>query len=173
MKHHGALICGIDREEALRRASLLEDICRRSCRCDEPVSAAEDNADLISRIQTAFPNAAVEDGDASRTWSSLQIPLRTQLDDVAQMIGVRIPFAERESEITELLKKNAAVFVSGVGAFVCGEDAADTAALRILTDKAAVAALHTRALNSSAGLSLFDCLLMRQVYRLKYSKKKE
>ena len=45
--------------------------------------------------------------------------------------------------------------------------------LKVLTDKAAIAALHTRALDVHAGLSLFDCVLMRQVYRLKYAKKKE
>ena len=54
-----------------------------------------------------------------------------------------------------------------------GVDASDTEALKVLTDKAAIAALHTRALDCRAGLSLFDCVLMRQVYRLKYAKKKE
>ena len=42
-----------------------------------------------------------------------------------------------------------------------------------LTEKAAIAALHTRALGCRAALSLFDCVLMRQVYRLKYSKQKK
>jgi hypothetical protein len=89
------------------------------------------------------------------------------------MIGARIPAASDERELRVLLWNYPAVFVPGVGAVVCGEDAADTEALRVLTDKAAIAALHTRALKVSAGLSLFDCVLMRQVYRLKYSKKKE
>lgn len=173
MKHHGALICGIDRTEALQRALLLEDICRRNWRCDETIPATEDNSALLARIQKVLPKAALEEGDASRAWSTLQTPLRTQLDDVAQMIGLRIPFAKCESELMEMLKKNAAVFVQGVGAVVHGEDSADTAALQVLTDKAALAALHTRALNDNASLSLFDCLLMRQVYRLKYAKKKK
>ena len=72
-----------------------------------------------------------------------------------------------------LMNNYSAVFLPGIGAVVCGGDADDTAALRVLTDKAAIAALHTRALGSSAALSLFDCVLMRQVYRLKYSKQKE
>jgi len=173
MEHHGALICGADREEAFRRASLLEDICRRSCRCEESVPAATDSSALLVRIQKEYPNAAVEDGDASRAWSALRRPLRAQLDDAAQMIGLRIPFARDERELGKLLGAYGSVFVEGIGAVVCGEDEGDSAALRVLTDKAALAALHTRALHVRAGLSLFDRVLMRQIYRLKYSKKKK
>ena len=173
MRHHGALICGADRDDALRRAALLEDVCRRSCRCDEPIPEAQDVSDLLSRIQKAFPDAAIEAGEASRAWSALRIPLRAQLDDAAQMFGRAIPCARDEGDLMTKLGGHAAVFLPDVGAVVCGEDAAKTEALGVLTDKAAVAALHTRALNVSADLSLFDCLLMRQVYRLKYAKKKE
>ena len=173
MKHHGALICGVDREDALRRAELLEEICRRSCRCDEPVPAAQDGAALLSRIRQDFPNAALEQGEAARAWSALGRPLRAQLDDMAQMIGVRIPAAKDERALRALLRKHAAVFMPGLGAVVCGEDASDSEALRLLTDKAAIAALHTRALHGRAELGLFDCVLMRQVYRLKYAKKKK
>ena len=173
MRHHGALICGKDRADALRRSILLETVCRRACRCDEPIPEAQDASALLARVREVFPNAAAEAGEASRAWSALRVPLRAQLDDAAQMIGARIPFAENERELRVLLWNYPAVFVPGVGAVVCGEDAADTEALRVLTDKAAIAALHTRALKVSAGLSLFDCVLMRQVYRLKYSKKKK
>ena len=173
MKHHGALICGKDREDALRRAMLLEAVCRRSCRCDEPVPEAQDASALLERVREAHPNAAAETGEAARAWSALHIPLRNQLDDAAQMTGVQIPFAKDERELRVLLCNYAAVFLPGVGAIVCGEDEGDTEALKVLTDKAAIAALHTRALNVRAALSLFDCVLMRQVYRLKYSKKKK
>ena len=173
MKHHGVLICGVDRADALRRAALLEEICRRSCRCDEPLPAARDGAVLLGRIRQEFPNAALEQGDASRAWSALRLPLRAQLDDMAQMIGARIPCAEDERALRALLRKHAAVFVPELGAVVCAEDAEDTEALRVLTDKAALAALHTRALHCRTALSVFDCALMRQVYRLKYAKKKK
>ena len=173
MRHHGALICGKDREDALRRSILLESVCRRSCRCGAPIPDAQDASALLSRVREVFPNAAVETGEASRAWSSLRIPLRAQLDDAAQMIGAQIPFAKDERELRVLLCNYAAVFLPGVGAVVCGEDAADTEALKVLTDKAAIAALHTRARRCSASLSLFDCVLMRQVYRLKYSKQKK
>ena len=173
MKHHGVLICGKDREDALRRAMLLEAVCRRSCRCDEPVPEAQDASALLERVREVHPNAAAETGEAARAWSALHIPLRNQLDDAAQMTGVQIPFAKDERELRVLLCNYAAVFLPGVGAIVCGEDEGDTEALKVLTDKAAIAALHTRALNVRAALSLFDCVLMRQVYRLKYSKKKK
>ena len=173
MKHHGALLCARDREEALQRASLLEELCRRSLRRDEPVPDGQDGAALLERLKSVFPDAALADGEAARAWSALRLPLRTQLDDAAQMIGARIPCARDERELEALLTKHAAVFLPGFGAVVRGEDAEDTEALRALSDKAAIAALHTRALGCRAGLSLFDCLLMRQVYRLKYSKQKK
>ena len=173
MRHHGALICGKDRSDALRRAVLLETVCRRSCRLDEAVPAAQDPAAILSRVRDVHPNADAETGEAARAWSALRIPLRNQLDDAAQMIGAQIPFARDERELRVLLCNYAAVFLPGVGAVVCGEDAADTEALKVLTDKAAISALHTRALRCGAALSLFDCVLMRQVYRLKYAKKKE
>ena len=173
MRHHGALICGRDRSDALRRATLLEAVCRRSCRCCVPIPEAQDTDALLGRVREQFPNADAETGEASRAFSALGVPLRAQLDDAAQMIGARIPAAKNERELLALLKKSASVFLPGVGAIVCGEDAADTEALRVLTDKAAVAALHTRALGVGAELSLMDCVLMRQVYRLKYSKKKK
>lgn len=173
MKHHGALICGTDRDDALRRALLLEELCRRSCLCGEPVPARQDKDGFISVIRKTFPNAALAEEDASRAWSALGLPLRAQIDDMAQMIGLKIPCARDERELTALLRKNAAVFMPPFGAVVCGENAADTEALKALTDKAALAALHTRALRCRAELSLFDCALMRQVYLLKYAKKKE
>ena len=173
MRHHGALICGKDRSDALHRAVLLETVCRRSCRCDVSVPAAQDPAAILSRVRKVHPNADAETGEAARAWSALRVPLHNQLDDAAQMIGVQIPFARDEAELRVLMNNYPAVFVSGVGAVVCGEDAADTEALKVLTDKAAIAALHARALRCSAALSLFDCVLMRQVYRLKYSKQKK
>ena len=173
MRHHGALTCGKDRAEALQRAALLEDVCRRSCRCDEPVPEQPDAAALLERVQSVYPCAAVEAGDACRAWSALGLPLRNQLDDAAQMTGARIPAAKNGNELIVLLWDHSAVFLPGFGAVVRGEDASDTEALKVLTDKAAIAALHTRALDVHAGLSLFDCVLMRQVYRLKYAKKKE
>ncbi len=173
MKHHGVLICAVDRGEALRRAALLEELCRRSLRCDEPIPPRADGAALLARVRERFPNADLEDGEASRAWSMLRTTLRTQLDDAAQMIGAKIPCAKDERELVRLLGNNAAVFYPGLGAFVCGGDADDSAALRMLTDKAAIAALHCRALGIRAGLGLFECLLMRQGYLLKYSRKKK
>ena len=173
MRHHGTLILGKDRTEAIDRAMLLETVCKRSCRCDAPVPEKADSGALLSRLRKTFPNADVEDGDAARAWSALKVSLSTQLDDVAQMIGRKIPFAKDEKQLMKLLGRHPAVFLSGTGAIVSGEDASDTEALKLLTEKAAVCSLHTRALKTDARLRLSDCLLMRFVYKFKYSKKKE
>ena len=149
MVHHGALICGKDREEAIRRAELLEAIAKRSLK-------------------------GLPDGEEpERAWADLGIPLYAELDDMAQMIGRRIPFAPDEETAEKLLERTNAVFVRGKGCLVRGEDADDTEALKILARKAAVAALHTRASGTGARLGPFDTALMRYVYKSKYSKQKK
>ncbi|MBR5741905.1 MAG: class II aldolase/adducin family protein, partial [Firmicutes bacterium] len=149
MVHHGAVICGKDREETIRRAELLEEIAKRSLK--------------------GLPDGA----EPERVWAELGIPLYAELDDMAQMIGRRIPFAADEDAAEKLLEKTNAVFVRGKGCLVRGDDADDTEALAILARKAAVAALHTRASGLDVRLGPFDTALMRYVYKTKYSKQKK
>ena len=172
MRHHGALIVGTDRENAIDRAKLLEDICRRSLRSNAPVPEERDTDALLGRVKQTFPLAGIETGEASRAWSALCLPLPAQLDDAAQMIGLRIPAARNENELLRLLQRSPAVFLESAGAVVSGEDASDTEALKMLVNKAAVAALHAKALGLRPVLGLFDRILMRLVYKMKYSKQK-
>ena len=98
--------------------------------------------------------------------------IEEQKVDIVSMIA-GIVGAKGERALIRLLGKHAAVFMPGLGAIVRGQDEGDAAALRALTDKAALAALHCRALGCRAELSAFDCALMRAVYRLKYAKMKK
>ena len=49
----------------------------------------------------------------------------------------------------------------------------DLEALELLIRKALISKEYTKAAGVQGNLSLFDCLLMRSVYKLKYSKQKD
>lgn len=177
MAHHGALVCGADKAEAMDRARLLEDVCRRNLayRPLTPKRADAGKLDAVLEVLKArFPHAGLSDAPPVLEWARGKRPLTAQLDDMAQMLGRRVGTAPLKAErIARALEKRGAVLVPGAGAFVRAESADDLEALKLLTEKSAVAALHTRALGVPARLSAADCALMRFVYVRKYSKMKD
>lgn len=151
MAHHGAVFAGKDMEDAIAKAQLLEEICMRSYEGHK------------------------SDEKATVAFSRLGIPLVAQLDDMAQMIGGKIEVINGDPKkyLTHYKDKKNAVIVRNRGIFVRGKDKEDTEALRILVEKAAISALHTRCYDEKATLGLGDVKLMHLVYVKKYSKKKE
>lgn len=173
MVNHGALICAADRDAAIERAQLLEDLCRRSCRGQDIVPRGEDATALLTRARTRCPTAALCDTPETLAYAALRAPLHAQLDDMAQMIGACVPAAKDENDAIALLGKHNAVLLAGVGALVRGDDADDSEALTLLVHKAAVAALHCRACGKRVRLGALDTALMRAFYLNKYSKRKK
>ena len=135
MAHHGALILGTDHSDAMKKAEVLEQVCRRTV-------AKKIGDEALSEIERSVSDF---EGIA---------PFRAQLDDMAQMIGPKF-------------SKDA---VSKVSAEL-GSD--DKEALQLLIKKAIISKKYTTALGIDGSLSLFDCILMRTVYKLKYSKQKD
>ena len=172
MAHHGALICGRDRADTMERATLLEKICRRSCRGQETDFDSGKCAVSPEYFRKVYPTADIENSAPVRACAALKLPLPAQLDDMAQMMGYSIPVAENEKDALKLLQKHSSVLLPGTGAVVRGDDEADSEALLLLTRKAAVAALHCRAIGKPNRLSRTDCLIMRTFYLVKYSKRK-
>ncbi|MBO4915492.1 MAG: class II aldolase/adducin family protein [Oscillospiraceae bacterium] len=173
MVNHGALICGRDRDEAIGRAMRLEELCSRSCRGQSDDSSHPDTEVLLQRVRSGYPTAAVCDTPAALAFAALRLPLRAQLDDMAQMIGAEAPAAKDEFEALRLIKRFNAVLLDGVGFLVHGSDDDDTEALKLLTHKAAVAALHCRASGKRVRLSAADIAIMRTFYLKKYSVRKK
>ncbi len=147
MSCHGAVVAGRDKDEAMERVQLLEEICKRSYN-------GHDGSET-----------------AAVAYSRLDIPLKAQLDDMAQMIGKEIPVVKDNTEAA--LSKYPAVLVPGKGILVKGRDDDDTKALELLAEKAAITALHCRSLGIKTKLPWLDVAIMNYVYRKKYSKKKE
>ncbi len=97
---------------------------------------------------------------------------RAQLDDMAQMIGAKLTVVKAEPEaIKAALCTKSAVLAEGLGAICRANTKGDCDALLLLVEKACVGFLHTQALHVSAALSPLDTVLMRVVYKKKYSKK--
>ncbi len=173
MVNHGALICGPERDATIERAQLLEDICRRACRGQDAAMSGGDTSALLARARGRYPTAALCDTPETLALAALRVPLRAQLDDMAQMIGAIMPAAKDENDAIALLARYNAVLLPGAGALVRGDEQDDSEALKLLVHKAAVAALHCRASGKRVRLGALDTALMRVVYLKKYSKQKK
>ena len=173
MVNHGVLISGVDRDEAVGRAQLLEEICRRSCQGQKIGIAPGNSAALLAKAHALYPTAALCETPEVLALAAKRVPLHAQLDDMAQMIGRVIPAASCEETALQALETHSAVLLPGVGALVRGDDADDSEALCLLVHKAAVTALHCLACGKRARLGRFDAALMRAVYLTKYSKQKK
>lgn len=176
MKNHGVLICGSSRDETLNKAMLLEEICRRNIKGN--FEAARDEAsgraeELLSAVKERFKFTSLVQTPAVVACADRGKPVCAQVDDMAQMIGRKIPVVpDKTAQVVKALEKVNAVLVPGVGGIVRAETEDDMTALGLLADKAAVCSIHTAALNVKAGIGVIDGALMKLVYKMKYSKQK-
>ena len=135
------------------------------------VICGEDQAQAMNRAKLL---AEISGGSCSLLWADRGETLRAQLDDMAQMLGPRIPRAEPSATaILRTLSKQDAVFVRGVGAIIRAADPDDREALRLLTEKSALCALHAAGLGVKVHLSRLDAALMHLIYQKKYAKRKD
>ncbi|HWS28985.1 MAG TPA: class II aldolase/adducin family protein [Clostridia bacterium] len=176
MAQHGALIAGYDQKDACERARILEAVCRRACKGQPAAKAGEKQAEKLIKLVTGASGCFTHIGCTAAPpvceAASTVCFLRAQLDDMAQMIGPKLVVADAEPEaVINALKTRSAVLVKGLGAICRADTEGDCEALKLLTEKACVSYLHTRALKVSVALSPLDAMLMRVVYKNKYSKK--
>ncbi len=176
MVHHGVLICGDTQEETMSKSILLEEICKRNIKGSFQVArrTTEREAEaLLNAVKEKFQYAALVQTPAAVVCAGRGLPIYAQVDDMAQMIGRKIPVVSGEKKnVIQALEKVNAVLVPGIGAVVRSEAEDDTTALQLLTDKAAVCSIHASACNVKARIGVIDSGLMRLVYQKKYSKQK-
>lgn len=183
MKNHGVLICAGNQEEAMKKAVLLEEICGRNIKgsldAEHQASSAMQvspvrSEELLNAVKDKFKYAAMVQSSAVIACANGRTTIYAQLDDMAQMIGRKIPVVRDKTEdVIHALDKYNAILVPGIGAVVRAENQDDMAALEILADKAAICSIHTAAYNKKARIGFFDAVLMKAVYKMKYSKQKE
>lgn len=180
MLHHGAVILGKDKEDAIHKAEVLEEVCKRTVdkkvggieQMLVPSPLSERAVDLAEKIAKKYPNVKIVDSPLMEKLAELG-GIRAQLDDMSQMLGSKLKVCKNDlQKIMTVLEKNDAVLVKGVGCIIKAEDKDDVEALEILINKASISKLYTAACGKKITLGAFDCWLMRTVFKLKYSKKK-
>lgn len=165
MLHHGVLVCGADKEDAMERVRLLEQICRRN------IKGKIGSSDEVKIEKTDYDNIRLITSDDIRSVADYGKTIVSQLDDVSQMIGVRIKVTDM-SNYNRALNKTVAVLIKGYGAAVRADDEDDFEALAVLIQKMAVVKNHTKSLKRNVRLSIIDSVVMHNNYVNNYSKQK-
>ena len=170
MIHHGVLVLGKDKEEAMKRVKLLESICERNVK-----RVIKDNT--LNNYLKAL-NTCPEDNSSYRycevltdkvliALSNSETEIFSQLDDVSQMIGTKIVTVD---SLDKALKLNDnAVLIKGVGALIKAENKDDLEALKVLMNKMAIVKLYTKAKNVKAEISIEESDFMHYDYVNRYS----
>jgi L-fuculose-phosphate aldolase len=174
MAQHGALIAGCNQKDACERARLLETVCKRACKGQPEAGEAQKEKllMLVSRTSEFYPHVGYTVAPPVREVAVTERCFRAQLDDMAQMIGTKLIVIDAEPDaIIKALKTRSVVLVKDLGAICRADTEVDIEALKLLTEKACVSFLHTRALKAFVALSPLDAILMRMIYKNKYSKK--
>ncbi len=176
MIHHGALICGSSQEETMNKAILLEKICKRNIKGnleEKNKNSAQEAEQLMKAVKEKYRYASLVQTPSALACANSGKPIYAQVDDMAQMIGRKIPITSgKTKEVIKVLEKVNSVLVPGIGVVVTSETEDDMAALELLVEKAAVCNLHTTAFHVKARVNIIHTALMKFVYQKKYSKQK-
>ncbi|MDO4509704.1 MAG: class II aldolase/adducin family protein [Lachnospiraceae bacterium] len=177
MIHHGVLVLGKDKEEAMKRVKLLESICERNVKRVIIDNTPHNHLEALDNYLKAF-DTCPEDNSSYRycevltdkaliALSNSETEIFSQLDDVSQMIGTKIVTVD---SLDKALKLNDnAVLIKGVGALIKAENKDDLEALKVLMNKMAIVKLYTKAKNVKAEISIEESDFMHYDYVNRYS----
>ena len=156
---------------------LLEEICKRSILGQPKKKPRRDQKrqeKLLSILQKHFHYVGICDTPAVLLCAASGREIPAQVDDMAQMIGRKIPCCLHvRRDMLGLLRKYGAVLVPRVGVVVSAGTADDVEALKALVAKAAVCCLHVRAMGASATLSPVNVAIQHYHYVKKYALQKD
>lgn len=170
MIHHGVLVLGKDKEEAMKRVKLLESICERNVKRvikDNTLNNYPKASDTCPEDNSSYRYCEVLTDKALIALSNSETEIFSQLDDVSQMIGTKIVTVD---SLDKALKLNDnAVLIKGVGALIKAENKDDLEALKVLMNKMAIVKLYTKAKNVKAEISIEESDFMHYDYVNRYS----
>ena len=171
MIHHGVLVLGKDKEEAMKRVKLLESICERNVKRvikDNTLNNYLKALGTCPEDNSSYKYCEVLTDKALIALSNSETEIFSQLDDVSQMIGTKIVTVD---SLDKALKLNDnAVLIKGVGALIKAENKDDLEALKVLMNKMAIVKLYTKAKNVKAEISIEESDFMHYDYVTRYSK---
>ena len=95
------------------------------------------------------------------------------LDDFAQIAGTSVKTTGMNSkEVIKALNSSSAVMLKEDGALCCGSSRDDAMAVSMVLEKNCIAYIAAALLGKVKPVNPLECLLMRFVYKTKYSKLK-
>ena len=171
MIHHGVLVLGKDKEEAMKRVKLLESICERNVKRvikDNTLNNYLKALDTCPEDNSSYRYCEVLTDKALIALSNSETEIFSQLDDVSQMIGTKIVTVDSLDKALKL--SDNAVLIKGVGALIKAENKDDLEALKVLMNKMAIVKLYTKAKNVKAEISIEESDFMHYDYITRYSK---
>ena len=171
MIHHGVLVLGKDKEEAMKRVKLLESICERNVKRvinDNTLNNYPKALDTCPEDNSSYRYCEVLTDKALIALSNSETEIFSQLDDVSQMIGTKIVTVDSLDKALKL--SDNAVLIKGVGALIKAENKDDLEALKVLMNKMAIVKLYTKAKNVKAEISIEESDFMHYDYVTRYSK---
>ena len=170
MIHHGVLVLGKDKEEAMKRVKLLESICERNVKRvinDNNLNNYLKALDTCPEDNSSYRYCEVLTDKALIALSISETEIFSQLDDVSQMIGTKIVTVDSLDKALKL--SDNAVLIKGVGALIKAENKDDLEALKVLMNKMAIVKLYTKAKNVKAEISIEESDFMHYDYVNRYS----
>ena len=170
MIHHGVLVLGKDKEEAMKRVKLLESICERNVKRvikDNTLNNYLKALNTCPEDNSSYRYCEVLTDKALIALSNSETEIFSQLDDVSQMIGTKIVTVDSLDKALKL--SDNAVLIKGVGALIKAEDKDDLEALKVLMNKMAIVKLYTKAKNVKAEISIEESDFMHYDYVNRYS----
>lgn len=169
MANHGAVCYGSSYEEAFRIAHDLEEACGRYLESIGVPPCKEQSISCCNADMENPENIIWNNSPAVMKFMEARDVLKPYLDDFAQLAGTGLKVIENnEKAVKKAIKHISPVFVRGKGALCIAEDRNDAEALSMVIEKncrAALAALGAEPIAS------WECVLMRQFYLRKYSKR--
>ena len=170
MIHHGVLVLGKDKEEAMKRVKLLESICERNVKRvikDNTLNNYLKALNTCPEDNSSYRYCEVLTDKALIALSNSETEIFSQLDDVSQMIGTKIVIVDSLDKALKL--SDNAVLIKGVGALIKAENKDDLEALKVLMNKMAIVKLYTKAKNVKAEISIEESDFMHYDYVNRYS----
>ena len=170
MIHHGVLVLGKDKEEAMKRVKLLESICERNVKRvikDNTLNNYLKALGTCPEDNSSYRYCEVLTDNALIALSNSETEIFSQLDDVSQMIGTKIVTVDSLDKALKL--SDNAVLIKGVGALIKAENKDDLEALKVLMNKMAIVKLYTKAKNVKAEISIEESDFMHYDYVNRYS----
>ena len=163
MSNHGAICYGESYEEAFEVARTLEEACGKYLESIGVPAWKEEHEEKEYSLWNDSP--------VIMKFMEARDVLKPYLDDFAQLAGPKLKVVDyKEKYIEKAMKDKKPILVRGKGALCVAEKQSDSEALSIVIEKncrAALAAIGSKPINP------VECILMRQVYLKKYSKKSE